>query len=283
VTWLNSRGAFAVWQQPERLHRPIRIGWLLLGLSLFLPSFRACNQTHVGWEVGYGCTLMQFEPKPMNSAGDVCQYVQLTLLNAANLLVLGSPLWARRLRRGGGQVYAAFLGCTATAAWTTAVPEAEGLLVGYYVWCLAQLCMLSAARPGARTLVAMWIVAALRVFLWPAKGDLPAEGAAERRPTLQTIASRLCVFRLWNEQGADAGAPAQPVGSSNSASVGGGRRRISKPQGQARRAPSLKPRSACLCCCRSDRTRDPSAAKSERRGSRAASCPGGRRPRDRRA
>jgi hypothetical protein len=190
VTWLNSRGVFSAWQHLNALHRPIRTGWLLLVLSLFLPSFRACgNSDLVGWETGQACASMQFSGGWEATRKDMGLYALCTLLNLANLLFLATPLWVWRLRQGGGQLYTAFFGCAATAAWTAAAPDASGLLVGYYVWCLAQLCMLSAARPGSRTLIAMCLMATARVFLWPAEGNLGgmAVGPAPR-PLIHTVA-----------------------------------------------------------------------------------------------
>ncbi len=173
VTWLNSRGAFTVWQQSDRLHWPIRTGWMLLGLSLFLPSFRACGHSDLaGWETGQTCASMQIDTDWETIKKEFGLYALFTLLNTANVLVLGSVFWAWRLRRGRGQLYTTLFGCAATAAWTAAVPAARGLLIGYYVWCLAQLCMLSAARPGSRTLIAMCLVATVRVFFWPLEGNL---------------------------------------------------------------------------------------------------------------
>jgi hypothetical protein len=173
VTWLNFRGSFAAWQGRESLHRPIRTGWLLLGLSLLLPSVRACGNSNLaGWETAEACALMQFTADSEAVKKNVGQYVLFTLMNVANLFLLASPLWEWQLRRGRGQACMALFGCAATAAWTAAVPNPNGFLVGYYVWCLAQLCILSAARPGARTLIAMSVMAAVRLFLWPAEGNL---------------------------------------------------------------------------------------------------------------
>jgi hypothetical protein len=79
---------------------------------------------------------------------------------------LASPLLLLLLRRGRGRGYAATLGCCATFAWTP-LPDPKYMMIGYYVWCFAQLCILSAARLGPRTLIAMVAVAVMRVFLWP--------------------------------------------------------------------------------------------------------------------
>ncbi len=170
VSTLNWLGALAVWQRPERCGRPIKLGWLLLLVSLVLPYVRGCNNSQVfGWQAAWGCANIQIEGtnSSIDSSKEVFEYIFFTLINLANLLLLASPLFLLLLRRGRGQCYAAILACGATAAWTAPVPDASGLLIGYYVWCLGQLMVLSAARLGPRTLAAMVLVAFVRVFLWP--------------------------------------------------------------------------------------------------------------------
>jgi hypothetical protein len=171
VSTLNWRGAIAGWQRPERCGRPIKLGWLLLAISLLLPSLRGCNNAGIlGGEVAVTCANAQIEgiARTDFSTKQAFEYAFITLMNLTNILLFASPLLLALLRRGGGQSYAAILACGATAAWTAPVPEAGGFLIGYYVWCLGQLMVLSAARLGPRTLAAMASVAFVRVVLWPA-------------------------------------------------------------------------------------------------------------------
>ncbi|HVC96910.1 MAG TPA: hypothetical protein VND64_24740 [Pirellulales bacterium] len=179
VSMLNWRGALAGWQRPERCGRPIKLGWLLLAISLVLPSVQGCNEQVLGWEVAWVCASTEIEvirngitngfdtDDSKGALKDMLEVVFMTLINLTNLLLFALPWFLVLLRRGRGQCYAAILSCGATAAWTAPVPDAGGLLVGYYVWCLGQLMVLSAARLGPRTLAAMMLVAFVRVFLWP--------------------------------------------------------------------------------------------------------------------
>ncbi|HUY31843.1 MAG TPA: hypothetical protein VMV69_03615 [Pirellulales bacterium] len=174
VSLLNRRGALAAWQTPERCGRPIKLGWLLLLVSLLLPSVViGCNNNRdnhaVGWQVAWACAVIQGDG--IGNGSDPNQerlnYIFITSLNLINLSLLASPLFLLLLRRGRGQGYAGILACGATIAWTIPVPDASGVLIGYDVWCVGQLMVLSAARLGPRTLAAMVVVAFVRVFLWP--------------------------------------------------------------------------------------------------------------------
>jgi hypothetical protein len=171
VSTLNWRGGLAGWQRPERCGRPIKLGWLLLAISLLLPSVRGCNNTGMlGCDVAIRCANAQVAgiARTDFSKKQVFEYAFITLMNLTNILLLASPLLLALLRRGRGQYFTTILACGATAAWTLPVPDASGLLIGYYVWCLGQVMVLSAARLGPRTLAAMAAVAFVRVFLWPA-------------------------------------------------------------------------------------------------------------------
>jgi len=180
VSMLNWRGAMARWQTPERCGRPIKFGWALLAISLVLPSLRGCNDSQVlGWKVAWACASTEIEvirngiangfdtDDSKGALKSMLEFVFMSLINLTNLLLMASPWFLLLLRRGRGPCYAAILSCGATAAWTAPVPEAGGLLIGYYVWCLGQLMVVSAARLGPRTLAAMVVVAFVRVFLWP--------------------------------------------------------------------------------------------------------------------
>jgi hypothetical protein len=123
----------------------------------------------LGWQAAYVAAAAQLDiDRVVGSERDVPFYVFITLVNLANLLLVTSPLFLVLLRRGRGQGYAAILACGATAAWTTPVPDPKDLLIGFYLWCLGQLFVLSAARLRPRTLAAMICIAVTRVFIWPA-------------------------------------------------------------------------------------------------------------------
>jgi hypothetical protein len=165
VCVFNWRGAFAAWQRPNRCGWPMALGWLLLAFSLFLPATPGCN----GWQMARLYAEAQVAEIPVGADANKTwsKYVSITVINATNLLLLASPLFMVLLRRGRGEAYAFALATGATAAWTAPVPDPKDLLIGYYVWCLGQLCVLSAARLGPRTLIAMFGLAVFRVGFWP--------------------------------------------------------------------------------------------------------------------
>jgi hypothetical protein len=170
VSGLNWRGALAGWQRPDRCAWPVRVGWFLLVASLFLPSLPGCNNSQIlGWQAAQICAEAQVNgiTQGIHSPKQGLEYVVITSMNLTNILLLTSPWFLLLLQRGRGSGYAAAFACCATFAWACAAPDPMGLLIGYYVWCLAQLSILSAARLGPRTLVAMAAVAVLRVFFWP--------------------------------------------------------------------------------------------------------------------
>ncbi|MGH7136092.1 MAG: hypothetical protein ACREHD_10150, partial [Pirellulales bacterium] len=82
-------------------------------------------------------------------------YAWLTLGNA---LLLCSPFWLRRLQQGRGRLYSVLLATTVTAMCSLSIREANHLLVGYYLWCLAGVSLLCASRVRWPTLALMVLV-----------------------------------------------------------------------------------------------------------------------------
>lgn len=152
-TWRGRRGAML-------------LAWLLLLASLMMPAVRGCGDDAVpGYRAAAVAALYQVRP-PVDQPAEtwVAAYLEFTLLNLANLLLILSPLLIMRVERGRGQILAALLSCGATAMWCMPVGERPGsLLAGYYVWSLAPLCLLASIR------LRWWVTApmvALAILKW---------------------------------------------------------------------------------------------------------------------
>jgi hypothetical protein len=172
VSALNTRGVFAGWQFPNpRGARLVYCGWGLLMLSLFSPAVRGCGNSPVpGWKAAQAAAAIQFRlPEPGEGRPWVA-YAFYSTINLANLMLLLSPWAWFRGRRGGGQVYAAILGASAAAVWSAALERPHEFLAGYYLWCSAVLCLLSAFRLGGRTLAAMVVLGMTWLALVPRMG-----------------------------------------------------------------------------------------------------------------
>lgn len=165
ITALNACGKLSRWQLPERRGLGlVRCAWLLLGLSLCMPSVRGCsNQSLAGWETALTCASTQIEMLARRHDASWTAYVCCSMLNLGNLLMALSPLavWRTKRRERAGRAYAAVLGACAVGIWSLAIGDAASLLVGYYFWSLAALALLSAFRLGAAALSFMGILSLL--------------------------------------------------------------------------------------------------------------------------
>ena len=159
VSALNVRGALNNWQLPStKGRRLVYCGWMLLLVSLFAPSVRGCGNAPVaGWEAAAAAADVQFRVPGASDAGGLAWsgYGFYSLINLGNLLLLVSPWALYRARRGKGQAYGALLGVCAVAAWSLPISQPQEFLVGYYVWSISLLCVLSAFRLSPRTMAAM--------------------------------------------------------------------------------------------------------------------------------
>ena len=162
LTAMNCAGKLAAVQTPFNHGRAVSQAWLLLLASMLLPAVRGCgNEAIVGWRAAAVACAYQVQP-PVNQPAEswVGAYIEFTWLNLANLSMVLSPLFARRVQQGKGQVYRVGLAWAATAMWCVPIGEApNSLLAGYYVWCLAALCLLASIR------LRWWVLAPMAV--WP--------------------------------------------------------------------------------------------------------------------
>jgi hypothetical protein len=173
--WLNSRGRLERIQTRRARPKIFGAAWLLLGLSLFLPAMKGCNNVkYRGWETASMAAQWQVGaanevllkgnlPEPEEQFKAIVFGVRMTLINLANLLALFSPFLLWRLQRGQGERLGAALAVSAVAVWS--VPVDFGLLVGCYVWCAGFLALTIACRIGWRVFAAMAALAAIFLLL----------------------------------------------------------------------------------------------------------------------
>ena len=127
------------------------LAWAAFLLSLALPSLHIFGPV-AGWEAGW---FVLVAPVDAARKGELLhvQLLWLLMLDLANLLAILLPLLVWRLRRGGGEWYAAVLCVAMISPWS--VGWDSPMLPGYYVWCLSFLLALVALPIGRRTLAAM--------------------------------------------------------------------------------------------------------------------------------
>ncbi len=166
ISALNCQGALAPWQAPGQRSRALRrIGWLLLLFSLALPSVRGCSNSSVsGLGAAYYCAAAQFSLIEQSNDHQWAAYLNLTMLNLANVLMALSPLCARGTRSARwGATYTMVLGPCAVAVWSLPVGDARPFLPGYYAWALASVAILSSFRLRLQTFIAMLLLSILRL------------------------------------------------------------------------------------------------------------------------
>lgn len=168
VAALNCAGKLSTLQSAANHRRAVGLAWLLLLASLGLPAVRGCGNDAVpGYSAAAVACAYQVQPpvvQPLQTWA--AAYVEFTWLNLANLLLILSPLFIRRIERGQGRLYGALLALACAAMWCLPIGERPGtLLVGYYVWCLAGLCLLASIRLRWWTLLAMAVLPLAKWFL----------------------------------------------------------------------------------------------------------------------
>lgn len=181
---LNCSGRFAALQRQPGQSRCFQAAWLLLGVSLFLPAMKGCNSTSIyGWEAARVCFQITFDPPPEISH-QTSGYVLYCVCAASNVLLLLSPVFLWRLRRGKGRYYGLLLTATVPAMWCFGDPTQ--VLIGYYVWCVAGLAILCAFRMRWVMLPLLCIAPMLALFAH--RGN--HEGTAVPPPTVSAISIR---------------------------------------------------------------------------------------------
>lgn len=165
LAWLNVQGFFGWLQQKRSRPRVCCVVWLLIAISLILPSAKGCNNKPIkGWQAAQmvimaeGSMLKKLATteEPFNGANLVF-IVHFTLINLANLLILSSPLFLYRLQKGKGRHLGNALAIAAVSVWVIPWSGPSDFLIGYYVWAGGITLLLFTVRFGWRTFSAMVI------------------------------------------------------------------------------------------------------------------------------
>jgi hypothetical protein len=179
AAWLNVRGRLASLQTRRARPQLFYAGWLLLGVSLFLPAMKGCNNSTLrGWQTAQAAVMLEAgavtelieHPGAVLEQGDhdlregARFWTIITLINAANLSLLLTPLLLWRLQRGKGEWLGAAFALAAVSPWAVPLRDPE-VLVGCYVWCAAFLVVLLSYRIRASTFYPMLALAAVYVLL----------------------------------------------------------------------------------------------------------------------
>lgn len=171
LAFANLAGYCDWFQQSSRRPRVVSLAWLMFVVSMFLPATEGCNGSTIpGWATAYQTALMEVEvtkklitdTKPEQMLG----VLFFTLLNAANLMFLFSPLMIRRLNRGKGGRMACATAVATGSVWLVPINFASsGMLSGYYVWAASFTTMMLTYRIRLPTYIAMGAIAAAYLLL----------------------------------------------------------------------------------------------------------------------
>ncbi len=129
----------------------------MLIASLFLPAVKGCGSQGVpGWQAAVTCAQVAIDP-PGESTDKSCVVLLYGWLVIGNVLLLGSPFLLWRLQRNGGRIYGTLLAMAVASMCGLSIGSKTGdvFLIGYYVWCLSGLSLLSAYRIRWPTLALM--------------------------------------------------------------------------------------------------------------------------------
>jgi len=164
MAWLNYTGAFASLQRGRRQAALLWAAWGLFLVSLALPSMPPVFGTSsiYGYEAAY---FVLGAPLNVWNRGSVVDLSipWFLLMDAANLLMLVTPLLIWRITRGCGQWLGASLCVALVSTWIVTWDGA--MLFGYFVWVASMLLVLVALPVRLKTLVAMVVTAAALVVM----------------------------------------------------------------------------------------------------------------------
>jgi hypothetical protein len=176
VVCLNCSGRLSACQRQPAQTRFFQAAWLLLFVSLFLPAMKGCNNTSIrGWEAAKVCALVTVDPVA-KTPSEWTGHVLFCLCNAVNVLLVLSPLFLWRLRRGKGAYYGLLMVAAVPAMWCFGDPAQ--MLIGYYVWCAAALAILC-AYPMRWAMLPLLAIAPILTWFAPQGSSSSAAG----RPT----------------------------------------------------------------------------------------------------
>jgi hypothetical protein len=153
---VNCAGQLKMLQSGTGQARVFCLGWILLGLSLFLPAVRGCgNERIAGWKAAMICGRLAIDPPADRSMSKWKVALVYGWLTFGNLLLLFSPLWFWQVRHARGRVYGSLLTTTVALFCVLPIGESNPPLVGYYFWCAAGLTLSCASRPPWATMALM--------------------------------------------------------------------------------------------------------------------------------
>jgi len=170
---LNAHGAFIRLQRSRPRSRIAYLAWMMLAVSLVLPTAKGCNQQTIrGWEVAQAVAAVEVQGVKSLATGEEALDVQnvislafFTLINLANLLVLASPWLLYRLNRGKGRILANALAFATASVWLLPWDDFPDTLVGYYVWAGGITLLFLTTRPKWWVVVTMGVLAILFLVL----------------------------------------------------------------------------------------------------------------------
>lgn len=155
---LNCWGSFERFESASNRRWVFRSAWILFATSMFLPTAKGCNSTVLyGWETARACVLYEVELIGKSANTNEAEPVWKRLLaihcfsqlNAANFLMLGSPLLLVRLNKDRGQRYSTLFLWAILGIPSLSLNGDMGL-IGYYAWFLSFVILLTILRIGWR-------------------------------------------------------------------------------------------------------------------------------------
>lgn len=141
---LNSMELLARVQTPAAQPRMFRLSWLLFAVSLALPCMKGCNNADVpGWQAAVNCGELAICGL---TAEQPWAHLTWLVVTVGNLILALSPAVLWRLQCGKGTWCRAVFALAAATIWCLSIADPSNLLVGFYVWSVAAIVLVSAYR-----------------------------------------------------------------------------------------------------------------------------------------